>query len=343
MRAFIYHIKSLIDGSPRLYALIYSLFTFNFDYFSQWRQKGRFPSRFGGMWTDMDSDEDFQRTLKKKLATGEIEEDDLKLLKLWRKQGYVTIEGAIDHKDIDAYLLDIQYLMHQKPSPLLITSASLQQPVQCTGDNVKAIPSARVVDDYFFSKRSRNLLFHPTIQNFMRTVLQQDIVLTQSLRFNYGSEQPLHQDTAFVRMNAPMKLTAVWIALEDIEPGTGELLYLPGSHTWEGYLFSGRFKHYDKDRDGPAQLEAWHQWILDEAKARNVTAQSFAAKKGDLLIWHAGLAHGGAAITKHEKTRLSLVGHYCPKTVRPLYHYYKPAQRKVYQDNENTYSSSYYQ
>ena len=81
-----------------------------------------------------------------------------------------------------------------------------------------------------------------------------------------------------------MKLVGVWTALEDTKPGTGELLYLPGSHKWEGYLFSGRFKHYDEERDGKDQLDSWYQWILDEADRRGVAPQSFHAKNGDVLF-----------------------------------------------------------
>ena len=139
---------------------------------------------------------------------------------------------------------------------------------------------ARLVDDYFFCKSARTLLFNPKIVRFMELVFKAKPILTQSLRFNYGSQQAIHQDTAFVRMNSPMKLAAVWIALEDIQPGTGELQYFPGSHRWEGFLFSGRFKHYDETRDGREQLDAWHQWIQDEAKVRNVKAEAFLCQKG---------------------------------------------------------------
>ncbi len=38
--------------------------------------------------------------------------------------------------------------------------------------------------------------------------------------------------------------------------------------------------------------------------------QVFTAKKGDLLIWHANLMHGGEPHTNKEKTRKSMVFHY---------------------------------
>jgi ectoine hydroxylase-related dioxygenase (phytanoyl-CoA dioxygenase family) len=37
-----------------------------------------------------------------------------------------------------------------------------------------------------------------------------------------------------------MRLVASWVALEDIQPDSGELEYYIGSHTLDDYLFDGR-------------------------------------------------------------------------------------------------------
>lgn len=167
-------------------------------------------------------------------------------------------------------------------------------------------------------------------------------MLTQSLNFEHGSQQGMHRDTAFVRMNSPMKLLGVWIALEDVSEGAGELIYFPGSHRWEDYLFSDRFKHYDRDRDGEQALDDNYLWIYRQAGQREVEEERFLPRKGDVIIWHADLAHGGAEVTREGSTRRSLVGHFCPRNVKPLYAYYKPAQRRVYADGDRRYMSSYY-
>ena len=43
----------------------------------------------------------------------------------------------------------------------------------------------------------------------------------------------------------------------------------------------------------------------------------FRPKKGDVLLWHADLVHGGAPRERAELTRQSLVTHYCPVNVDP--------------------------
>lgn len=177
---------------------------------------------------------------------------------------------------------------------------------------------------------------------FLALVFERPPILTQSLSFTHGSQQAIHQDTVFVRMNSPFKLAAIWVALEDVHTGTGELVYYPGSHLWEGFLFSGRFKHWDKERDGHEQLDQWHEWLTQEAQRREVQPIAFLPRKGDVFVWHGGLAHGGSPVTQPGATRRSLVGHYCPQGVRPLYHYYKPSQRRLYRSGAYHYCSSYY-
>jgi ectoine hydroxylase-related dioxygenase (phytanoyl-CoA dioxygenase family) len=338
LRKAVYHLKRALHGNPALYRYAYLLASFNLDYLRQQLSRARYPSSFGGMWTDRD-DFSAQIDKRKPALTGQNET----LIRLWRENGFIKLPQVIEHELIDAYLQDIESIKRQSRSPLLITAATLPEPTRYHVDAVQDNLSVRIVDDYFFSTCSRRLLFHPTICSFLNLVFDKPPLLTQSLRFDQGSQQAMHQDTAFVRMNSPMKLAAVWIALEDIQPGSGELTYYPGSHHWEGFLFSGSFKHYDEERDGPAQLQQWLDWIHAEAQKRGVTAETFCPKRGDILLWHAALAHGGAAIEIPGLSRRSLVGHYCPVGVRPLYHYYKPAQRKVYVDQSGgRYTTSYY-
>ena len=339
MRGMLYKIKRLIERNPFLYGLIYNTMTRNDDYTAQRRELEQYTSKFGGMWTDR---KDFSETLSALARSRHIPKDDIERLMNWRHKGYAILPEAIPHDLIDWYKEDLTRLMEQEPSPLLMTSYDVPAPIAYSKDNAEKHGSVRVVDDYIFSDFSREILFHPEIVRFLTLAFEKKPMLTQTLRFDYGSEQPLHQDTAFVRMNSPMKLVGVWVALEDIQIGTGELMYLPASHNWEGFLFSGKFKHYDASRDGPEQLAQWHQWILDEAKARGVEPEHFHAKKGDVFFWHAGLAHGGDRRIHGDKTRLSLVAHFCPDGVKPLYHYYKPAHREVKEHHGMPYMSSYY-
>jgi ectoine hydroxylase-related dioxygenase (phytanoyl-CoA dioxygenase family) len=108
-------------------------------------------------------------------------------------------------------------------------------------------------------------------------------------------------------MPAPVqnKMVATWIALEDVHPGAGPLQYYPGSHKIPPYLFSDGALNAK-----PAEMPDFARYITPQLAKRDLRVQTFAAKAGDVLIWHSQLFHGGAAISDPARTRKSLVTHY---------------------------------
>jgi hypothetical protein len=44
----------------------------------------------------------------------------------------------------------------------------------------------------------------------------------------------------------------------------------------------------------------------------------FAARRGDVLVWHADLAHGGNPVSR-DITRKSVVTHCCPRHAAPVF------------------------
>lgn len=339
MRRIIYRLKRLVQGNHFLYRVLFNLATFNVDYCKQLLSTKSYPSRFGGMWTDRS---DFQENLRRKQQRLGLSRQQCDDLKQWHKDGYVIFEDLISHDLIDQLVGELEGLPREHPQDLLMTGAKFDGPRPYAPELITPDNSIRIVDYFFFSESARRILLDPGIVNFMKLVFEADPILTQSLSFQYGSGQPVHQDTAYVITNSPQKLAAVWIALEDVQPGAGELAYYPGSHHWDDFLFSKYFKHYDEERDGKEQERIWLNWLHEEADRRGVKMATFLPRKGDVLLWHASLAHGGSAITEPGATRKSLVGHYCPQGVRPLYHYYKPGQRKFYPYHSLKYSSAYY-
>jgi phytanoyl-CoA hydroxylase len=339
LKPLVWFLKRRIQGSPRLYGIAYSAVTFNGDRLRGLADRGHMPSRFGGLWTDRD---DFEDQLRRRLDSGAVRPEDEPRLREWRERGAIIFRGAADPARIDALVDEFARLPVEHPPGLQITGNAHRDSRPYDPALIQPHDSIRIVDYYFFSAQCRDLLFDPAIVRFLRTVFEAEPILTQSLSFEHGSEQLMHQDTAFVIMNTPLRFAASWIALEDIREGSGELMYYPGSHRWGDFLFSGRFKHWDRERDGDEQLVTWQRWMDREAERRGVRRELFHAKKGDVLIWHGGLAHGGAPIRDNALTRRSLVGHYCASGTRPLYHYYKPGQRKVYAVDGHRYSSSHY-
>lgn len=180
-------------------------------------------------------------------------------------------------------------------------------------------PGHRIIDIYGVSKAAREAVYQPRIAEFLTAIFGEPAVAMQSLCFEYGSQQAIHQDTAYVVSSKPLSLAAAWIALEDVAPGSGELIYYPGSHRFKHFLFGGDSKSWSKDRHGEEVHQQFLAQLHEQARQRGIKQDSFLAKKGDVLIWHADLAHGGARITDSKKTRRSFVVHFCPLSVKPSY------------------------
>jgi ectoine hydroxylase-related dioxygenase (phytanoyl-CoA dioxygenase family) len=184
----------------------------------------------------------------------------------------------------------------------------------------------KLVDLFSENEIARKACFSKKIADFLCLIFDSDILAFQQLGFIYGTEQPLHQDTAYVRVSKPAMIAASWIALEDIQADSGELEFIPRSHRFNHLRFSSESDiQCQKVEDNPKE-SIWYNYKDNEAHERflKILRQlespyglgRFHAKKGDALIWISYFVHGGSAISEHSKaqniTRKSLVTHYCP-------------------------------
>ena len=130
-------------------------------------------------------------------------------------------------------------------------------------------------------------------------------MICNSLNFEFGSQQDYHFDTFYMPSPTPNKMVASWIALENATPDNGPLSYYPGSHKIPPYKFSnGKTNAID------AEMPEFNSYIFQEIENRGLKPETLLANKGDVLIWHSQLFHGGSPILNKSKTRKSLVTHY---------------------------------
>jgi ectoine hydroxylase-related dioxygenase (phytanoyl-CoA dioxygenase family) len=293
-------------------------------------------SRHGGLWTDR-SDADAE--IGRRLRAGLITPAEAEMLRRWIATGYVIIPRAVDPKVCDAVRRDMVAAWTEGDERLRICTPSREYVPLTKGSPTERI---RLVDIYVYFESALRALFSEKISRFLRIVFEDDPLLFQSLSFERGSEQAMHQDTAYVVVNSPMELAASWIALEDIREGSGELMYYEGSHRLPEYDFGGQYKHWNPVRDGIQQHEEWNRLLNQNAKAMGLPTRTFLPKKGDALIWSADLAHGGSAVTDRSLTRRSLVGHYCPNRAEPHYFSFQPDRRARASYRDNRFCSSHY-
>jgi ectoine hydroxylase-related dioxygenase (phytanoyl-CoA dioxygenase family) len=209
---------------------------------------------------------------------------------------------------------------------------------------VNQLPT-KALDIHYFSRVIRDLIFCDPISEFLGLLFDSKAIASQSLGFLRGSAQEAHQDSAYVAYTLPRQFAASWIALEDVTVGGGELFYYPGSQYYEDFNYQQTFKSMHEARRVsksrvPESDELSHLQSLNNlAKEHGIEKTAFVAKKGDILIWHADLVHGGNPIS-NKITRKSVVTHYCPKYAYPLYA--EERVTKLHDHNGHGYTSGYY-
>ena len=300
------------------------------------RHRPGFHSHFGGLWTDRI---DAKEELARRLAAGTVDAEQEPLLRGWIERGYTVLKGAVDPDLCDAMRAHVEELWRTVDRDVLVELGSERHPT----DPAPRPLHYKLLDLHAADGPARQALFARPISEFLTLLFEREPLLFQSLTFETGSTQPVHQDTAYVVTTRPMELAAAWIALEDIEPGTGELVYYPASHRFPEHVFGGGARNWNRRRDGDDAHRRYLDGLHEKADARGLQLEAVCPRKGDVLLWSADLAHGGGAITREGSTRWSLVGHFCPADVEPYYFAYRAKQRKLARAYEHGWvSSSYY-
>jgi hypothetical protein len=151
---------------------------------------------------------------------------------------------------------------------------------------------------------------NPELIALLSNLMEGNAALFQSINFISGSEQHTHSDSVHMTTFPLGGLLGVWIALEDITPENGPLHYYPKSHLLPYYLNAD----YDNEGNalllGPKDYTEYEKMIESKVSERSLEKKIFTAKKGDLLIWHANLLHGGEPHLDKSRTRKSMVMHY---------------------------------
>jgi hypothetical protein len=234
----------------------------------------------------------------------------------WQRDGFAIFPQLIPREMIDAYRADVDELVRNRArynTRVLLEDVGITRIRKTTEDQLEH-PHARIMDFHNQSVIAKKMVLHPTIVDFLRHLFRDDVVAMQTLTFWRGSEQWTHQDAAYVVSQIPSHLAATWIALEDVHPDAGPLEYFPGSHRLPNFDFgNGMFltpKSTRTDLDFRDYLEA-------ECAKAGIGMQTFCPRKGDVLFWHATLAHRGGKVNDRARTRLSLVTHYSSRSGYP--------------------------
>ncbi|WP_247237530.1 phytanoyl-CoA dioxygenase family protein [Telluribacter sp. SYSU D00476] len=241
----------------------------------------------------------------------------------WHDKGYVVLEQIIPHEMVDRFWQDVEEILDHPERHFLNVRIDRDEFKPNQERNISEFPKealrgkfVKFNDFHNSSVAGKKLMAHPSIVAFLEAIFNQQVVVMQSLVFLYGSQQPTHQDFPWVTAKIPSHLAAAWIALEDIKIDSGPLFYYIGSHRIPKFNFGTGILWKPNSPRTPLEFADYLNRTCEE---HNLPKETLLIKKGDVLIWHSALAHGGGPILNPEQTRKSFVCHYSTEQALPFH------------------------
>jgi phytanoyl-CoA hydroxylase len=278
-------------------------------------------------WFDQPSAEKNLPRLAKFL---DFEERDRKLISKWIRDGYFIVDDLLTPSELDQLKGDIDAIWKGPRSfganPQSAGDFQMHLRLRASGDVTNftfaewvALSAAKRAGFYEshlwrihglqnISPVARKIRRAKSVLSLASKVFAAPAHPLASIAFGYGSQQLLHQDMAVFHILPKNFLLGVWIALEDVSPDAGPLVYLPGSHRVEPFRGFTNYPWTNLRTVSPAITEEYQAYV--DHLAQGFKRVPFHAKKGQTLFWHGMLLHGGDPIRDPRLTRGSFVLHY---------------------------------
>jgi len=261
----------------------------------------------GLIWLD---DASARRLIDEKAQRGEVTAEEGENLRKFASDGYFITQVEVTAADAEEIDRTVDRLWREKPSNLAFAYDSPPLRFSSSDERTQRRPRYRIHELHAFSQVALRLTLDPLLHRYASLILGETAIATQSLYFEYGSQQALHRDSTVVPTAEFGRLLAAWIALEDITPDSGPLAYVPGSQKFPFCeLLPGEYV-YDPSRHTSVEVERAIRFYDDELKNSGLPTHHFLAKRGEVLVWHSALMHGGAPPSSPDHTRKSYVVHY---------------------------------
>jgi phytanoyl-CoA hydroxylase len=266
------------------------------------------------LWLDRP---DAAQRIEAKRAAGELSGDAAETLRHWAERGYAKLsvgEPAAGWGEIDA---SVERLWREKPATQAMAYESPLKRFPLADEAADRRPGHRISNLHSASEAAAELYLHPEVHGLVGEIFGEEPVALQSIYFEWGSGQALHRDPMHVYTSPPSHLIGAWIALEDIGPDCGPLTYVAGSHELPYYQFSPGEYRVQHGTTGPEEIAQAERFDLEQCRRHGLTPELFTCRRGDVLLWHASLLHGGAPLKNPELTRKSLVVHFTTRANYP--------------------------
>jgi hypothetical protein len=173
-----------------------------------------------------------------------------------------------------------------------------------------SITTGRVGDAFLKEDSVLQLATDPDTLEFLGYINNRGAFPFQTLNFPVATQQPTHSDVIhFDTLPTRGLMTAAWVALEDIHPDSGPLIYYPGSHKmglWDVDELGIRLETNSVSANDNTRLI--YERRLQETIDRLQLQPAYGVlKKGESFVWASSLLHGGSKLNNPKLTRRSQV------------------------------------
>ncbi len=259
-----------------------------------------------GLWLDTSA---AHERIDQLLRGGAVTGDQAALLRGFERDGYARFHSGIDGGLLELCVSDVDRLWRERPADLAYAWDGPARPMALADPPRERTVRVRIHDLHSHSPAARALYLDPGIHRQMALLFGAEVVAVQSLYFEFGSEQTLHRDPVVVPTDGHGHLMAAWIALEDIDEDAGALVYVPGSHRLPYFEFAPGEYRFD-GRTMAHRVDEAINFDEQQCAGAGLRPHAFTARRGEVLIWHAGLRHGGSPVRRAGATRRSFVVHF---------------------------------
>jgi len=254
-----------------------------------------FPNSGPKPWLDCD---DWYRRIKALLP------EQAELCSQWAETGYVILPGLIPES-----LLDNAWQAYEQA----VRRGVITLAPESAGDGDR-LPG-RFLNPHKLVRPFCRVAKYASLMEWIQRLLGHPPKLLQTIASHKGSQQAAHSDSIHMTTYPLGFLAAAWIAFEDIRTDSGPLEFYPGSHLLP-YVFSHdvQISVEDMNHGGYGTYrDRYEPFIQRLIVEHGLRPKYFEGRKGDVLIWHANLLHGGSPRRDLGLTRRALVGHYFAK------------------------------
>lgn len=223
---------------------------------------------------------------------GSIDADEERALRQFVEDGYVVLPVPIEETLLATVNRELDDAIDKKVEGYEYGSSQRIHYLHCGYPGVRA------------------LWKHAAVMRYLALIFGVPARPCQTLTYIFGSQQEAHQDTIHLTPFPAGYMCGVWIALEDVRPGSGELEVFRGSHRLPRVYMAGtgcaKVTNDDWSEVGRTIPVRWRE-MLAQGKFEKVT---YRPKRGTILVWHENLMHGGSVRIDSSLSRRSIVSHY---------------------------------